>query len=148
MNMVLNWILKRDLGFQRCLWVVVEGDSGIFWFLAFPQYLFLPLTFILDFATVLPSAIPPGSSYEVSVQGSDQHSKVVSHVSYCFSWILPVGQARGIPPTLCIIYSLFMGDGFTVSWWKGSGPPSYLSLGTHTLEKRHIFKIILSLCLA
>lgn len=87
------------------------------------------------------------SSNEVSVQVSGQCWEVVSHFSYCFSWISPAGQMRGISPE-CIIYSSLIDDGFTVSWWKWNTHPSYHLFGGCTLEKRCVCKIIVSLYLA
>lgn len=54
------------------------------------------------------------SRSEVSVCVSGRRSEVVSHVSYCFSWIPPAGPARGISPE-CVIYGRLTDDGFAVS---------------------------------
>lgn len=51
---------------------------------------------------------------EVSVCILGWRSEVVSHFSYCFSWIPPAGPARGISPE-CVVYGRLTDDGFAVS---------------------------------
>lgn len=112
-------------------------------FIFSPRLLFVTARDTFELCCWITQVLPLLSSNEVSMHVSGQQAGVVSHFPYCFSWNPPAGQARGISPE-CVIYNLLRDDGFTVWLWKWSLHPSYHLLGSCTLEKAHVLKLILS----